>query len=226
MTYPSSLPWPAGLALYPATYHLHFQPSSLLSLIKSKVALCSTHNHDHPQAPRPHRPPADPAISDNWAPPGDHLAALKIVHARGMVESYYMALLAVHFIDRYPSFVFRPEVCQQPWDSVVWPEEIHMSSLAGRWRSSCSILGGALPSPPASVPLACRSMTLRSVKICTCTHNNVDSGAGKMIGLPMGRRREKGKGGGEGLRQQQRAGKTTAWQPELTVISESSAVYD
>lgn len=174
MTYPSSLPWPASLALYPATYHLHSQPSSLLSLIKSKVALCSTHNHDHPQAPRPHRPPADPAISDNWAPPGDHLAALKIVHARGMVESYYMALLAVNFIDRYPSFVLaRPEVCQQPWDSVVLPEEIHMSSLAGRWRSSCSILGGALPSPPASVPLACRSMTLRSVKICTCTHNNV-----------------------------------------------------
>lgn len=176
---------------------------------------------------RPRRPPADPAISDNWAPPGDHLAALKIVHAREMVESYYMALLAVNFIDRYPSFVLdRPEVCQQPWDSVVWPEEILMSSLAGRWRSSCSILGYALPSPPASGPLACCSMTLRSGKICTCTHNNVDSGAGKMIGLPMGRRREKGKGGGEGLRQQQRAGKTMAWQPELMVISESSAVYD
>lgn len=27
-----------------------------------------------------------------------------------------------------------------------------------------------------------------------CTDNNVDSGAGKMIGLPMGRRREKREG--------------------------------
>lgn len=34
-----------------------------------------------------------------------------------------------------------------------------------------------------------------------CTDNNVDSGASKMIGWPMGRRREKGKGGGEGLQQ-------------------------
>lgn len=59
-----------------------------------------------------------------------------------------------------------------------------------------------------------------------CTDNNVDSCAGKMIGWPMGKRREKEKGGGEGLRRQQRAGKMTAWQPELTVISESSAVYD
>lgn len=57
MTYPSSLPWPASLALYPATYHLHSQPSSSLSLIKIKVALCSTHNHVHPQAP-PSAPPS------------------------------------------------------------------------------------------------------------------------------------------------------------------------
>lgn len=74
------------------------------------------------------RPPADPALSDDRAPPGDRLAMLKIVHARGMVESYYMALPAANFISRYPSVVLaRPEVFRRPWYSVVRLEEILVS---------------------------------------------------------------------------------------------------
>ncbi|KAL1555433.1 hypothetical protein AAHA92_11171 [Salvia divinorum] len=51
--------------------------------------------------------------------------AVKIVHAGGHVERYYMATPAVIIIQKNPSFVLaRPEIFQMPWDSVVRPEEI------------------------------------------------------------------------------------------------------
>lgn len=184
------------------------------------------------------RPPADPAPPDDQGPSGPsgcRSAALKIVHAGGMMESYYMALPAATFIDRYPSFVLaRPEVFWRPWDSVVRPEEILVPGekyyvVPRRTMKKLRRRTGRRPAESSSECTASLSFndTDRSGKICTCNNNNnVDSGAGKMIGWPMGRRREKGKGGWEGLGRRRGAGKAVAWQPELPVISESSAVYE
>jgi hypothetical protein len=50
---------------------------------------------------------------------------LKIVHAGGMVECFYMATPAARIMEKYPSFLLaRPQVFRQPWDSVVGPDEI------------------------------------------------------------------------------------------------------
>lgn len=52
-------------------------------------------------------------------------AALKIIHAGGTTDYYYMAVPASRVIDKYPSFILaRPEVFWRPWESVVRPEEI------------------------------------------------------------------------------------------------------
>ncbi|KDP23008.1 hypothetical protein JCGZ_01730 [Jatropha curcas] len=52
-------------------------------------------------------------------------SALKIVHAGGAIESYYMAIPAVRILEKYPSYVLtKPEVFRRPWDSVVRPEKI------------------------------------------------------------------------------------------------------
>lgn len=51
--------------------------------------------------------------------------ALKIVHAGGHVERYYMATPAAMIIQKNPSSVLaRPEIFRRPWDSVIQPEEI------------------------------------------------------------------------------------------------------
>ncbi|XWS36678.1 hypothetical protein CRYUN_Cryun20dG0105900 [Craigia yunnanensis] len=51
-------------------------------------------------------------------------SALKIVHAGGIVECYYMAIPAVNIM-KYPSFVLaRSEVFRRPWDSLVRSDEI------------------------------------------------------------------------------------------------------
>ncbi|KAF9602059.1 hypothetical protein IFM89_024826 [Coptis chinensis] len=52
-------------------------------------------------------------------------SALKIIHAGGIVEFYYMAVPAVSIMEKYPSFLLaRPEIFRRPWDSLVRPEEI------------------------------------------------------------------------------------------------------
>lgn len=52
-------------------------------------------------------------------------SALKIIHAGGTTDYYYMAVPASRVIEKYPSFILaRPEVFRRPWDSVVRPEEI------------------------------------------------------------------------------------------------------
>ncbi|WOH03098.1 hypothetical protein DCAR_0522490 [Daucus carota subsp. sativus] len=65
------------------------------------------------------------------APPQSHFnaegrsSALKIIHAGGTVEYYYMAVPASGVMEKYPSCILaRPEVFKRPWDSVVRPEEI------------------------------------------------------------------------------------------------------
>lgn len=66
-------------------------------------------------APTPAAPPE----------PEDSPSVLKIVHAGGKVECYYMAIPAVKILEKYPSFVLaKPEVFRRPWDSVVRPEKI------------------------------------------------------------------------------------------------------
>lgn len=51
--------------------------------------------------------------------------ALKIIHAGGNAEYYYMAIPAARIIEKYPSFILaRPEIFRRPWDSIVRPEEI------------------------------------------------------------------------------------------------------
>ncbi|XVF81409.1 hypothetical protein PTKIN_Ptkin15bG0152900 [Pterospermum kingtungense] len=58
---------------------------------------------------------------------GDQLtsSALKIVHAGGIVDCYYMAVPAVTIMKKHPSFILaRPEVFRRPWDSLVRSDEI------------------------------------------------------------------------------------------------------
>lgn len=63
--------------------------------------------------------PAQPEESGN--------SILKVVHAGGNVESYYMAIPAAKILEKYPSFLLaRPEVFTRPWDSVVKPDAILM----------------------------------------------------------------------------------------------------
>lgn len=51
--------------------------------------------------------------------------ALRIIHAGGLVEQYYMAIPAIRIIQKYPSFILtRPDVFRRPWDAVVSPEDI------------------------------------------------------------------------------------------------------
>ncbi|OIS96464.1 hypothetical protein A4A49_05012 [Nicotiana attenuata] len=52
-------------------------------------------------------------------------SALKIIHAGGIVEYYYMATPAARILDKYPSFILaRPDVFRKPWDSVVHKDDI------------------------------------------------------------------------------------------------------
>ncbi|KAK3034028.1 hypothetical protein RJ639_033313 [Escallonia herrerae] len=52
-------------------------------------------------------------------------AALKIIHAGGKSEYYYMAVPAARIMEKYPSFVLaRPDVFCRPWESRVRPDEI------------------------------------------------------------------------------------------------------
>ncbi|KAL3715419.1 hypothetical protein ACJRO7_007194 [Eucalyptus globulus] len=51
-------------------------------------------------------------------------SALKIVHAGGLVECYFMPVPAARIVERYPAFyVTRPEVFRRPWEAVVGPHE-------------------------------------------------------------------------------------------------------
>ncbi|KAJ7960225.1 putative Nucleotide-diphospho-sugar transferase family protein [Quillaja saponaria] len=69
-------------------------------------------------------------VAQNTAPAkaevgNDSSSALRIVHAGGKVECYYMAIPAARIIEKYPSFLLtRPEVFREPWNSVVRPDEI------------------------------------------------------------------------------------------------------
>ncbi|WCJ37354.1 hypothetical protein M5689_018501 [Euphorbia peplus] len=52
-------------------------------------------------------------------------SVLKIIHAGGLVECYYMAIPAIKILEKYPAYVLaKPEVFRRPWDSVVRPEKI------------------------------------------------------------------------------------------------------
>ncbi|KAF9688231.1 hypothetical protein SADUNF_Sadunf02G0175700 [Salix dunnii] len=52
-------------------------------------------------------------------------SALKIIHAGGRVECYYMATPAARILEKYPSHALaKPEVFRRPWNSVVRPEKI------------------------------------------------------------------------------------------------------
>lgn len=66
-----------------------------------------------------------PAAAANQREEDSFSTPLKIVHAGGMVECFYMATPAAMIMEKYPSFVLaRPQVFRQPWDSVVRPDEI------------------------------------------------------------------------------------------------------
>ncbi|KAL8087956.1 hypothetical protein AgCh_037920 [Apium graveolens] len=52
-------------------------------------------------------------------------SALKIIHAGGRTDYYFMAIPASRVMEKYPSFILaKPEVFRRPWDSVVRPEEM------------------------------------------------------------------------------------------------------
>lgn len=63
------------------------------------------------------------------SPDDHHMAeessALKIIHAGGRTDYYYMAIPASRVMEKYPCFILaKPEIFRRPWDSVVRPEEI------------------------------------------------------------------------------------------------------
>lgn len=73
----------------------------------------------HKLNPFPRPKPTSAEGKDNFS------AVLKIVHAGGNVECYYMATPAARIMKKYPKFLLaRPEVFRRPWDSVVRPDEI------------------------------------------------------------------------------------------------------
>lgn len=78
-----------------------------------KLATFSRSDHPNPPTPAiPERPEATSSV-------------LKIVHAGGKVEYYYMAIPAIRILEKHPSCVIaKPEVFRRPWDSVVRPEKI------------------------------------------------------------------------------------------------------
>lgn len=52
-------------------------------------------------------------------------SALKIIHAGGRTDYYYMAVPASRVMEKYPSFILaKPEIFRRPWDSVVRAEEM------------------------------------------------------------------------------------------------------
>lgn len=64
---------------------------------------------------------------EEQGPPSSSSSVLRIIHAGGIVEQYYMAVPAARIIDKYyPAFTLtRPDVFKRPWDdAVVRPEEI------------------------------------------------------------------------------------------------------
>lgn len=74
---------------------------------------------------RTHKPHAPTKPAPTRALVEERSSALKIIHAGGKVEYYYMAVPAARIIEKYPSFTLaRPDIFRQPWDSVVRPEEI------------------------------------------------------------------------------------------------------
>ncbi|KAF8007418.1 hypothetical protein BT93_K1430 [Corymbia citriodora subsp. variegata] len=84
--------------------------------------LLKVHKFARPSRPEPPRPAPAAAVYD----PGEEApsSALKIVHAGGGVECYFMPVPAARIVERYPSFyVTRPEVFRHPWEAVVGPDE-------------------------------------------------------------------------------------------------------
>ncbi|MCD7468860.1 hypothetical protein HAX54_007405 [Datura stramonium] len=76
---------------------------------------------DNPPPGRRHGPPKSVSFSVPERPP----SALKIIHAGGVAEYYYMATPAARILEKYPSFILaRPDVFRRPWDSVVHEDEI------------------------------------------------------------------------------------------------------
>ncbi|KAM7492437.1 hypothetical protein LguiA_035358 [Lonicera macranthoides] len=74
---------------------------------------------------RMRKPHAPSKPSPTGAPVEERSSALKIIHAGGKVEYYYMAVPAARIMEKYPSFsLARPDIFRRPWDSVVRPEEI------------------------------------------------------------------------------------------------------
>ncbi|CAI9089832.1 OLC1v1024476C1 [Oldenlandia corymbosa var. corymbosa] len=75
-------------------------------------------------APNPN-PMEDHQAAEKQAALGESPAALKIIHAGGRVELYYMAIPAERIIEKYPYFTLaRPDVFRRPWDAIVPPNEI------------------------------------------------------------------------------------------------------
>ncbi|KAJ8528359.1 hypothetical protein K7X08_022051 [Anisodus acutangulus] len=72
-----------------------------------------------------HGQPKSASFSVSGRPEIRSLSALKIIHAGGIAEYYYMATPAAMILDKYPSFILaRPDVFTKPWDSIVNKDEI------------------------------------------------------------------------------------------------------
>lgn len=175
-----------------------------------------------------------PSLDGHYMPES---AALKIIHAGGRTDYYFMAVPASRVMERYPSFILaKPEIFRRPWDSVVRPEEIlvpgqkfflvpirTVKKLKRRIRkpakdgfldslvSECSKVELSSKSYLPKRDVSSKSKGKDSVEKRRVSSNNTNKKSG---GNDMDEKRN------GGVKMKTRRVKMITWEPSLTVIAE------
>ncbi|KAJ0965301.1 hypothetical protein J5N97_026439 [Dioscorea zingiberensis] len=150
---------------------------------------------------------------------GDHhqvSSPLRIIHAGGLVEQYYMAIPASEIMRKYPKAVLaRPEVFHKPWDSLVGPNEILS-------------LGEKLYIIPRHTVLKLQRRIQRSCdhktecNSCTTTHCMLPKNSEGVRKFELSRIETADKMKAVQFGKRRRVRMVAMWQPSLTVIDEAS----
>lgn len=175
-------------------------------------------------------------------------SALKIIHAGGRTDYYYMAVPASRVMEKYPCFILaKPEIFRRPWDSVVRPEEIlvpgqkfflvpiqTVKKLKRRIRkpvkdsfldlfvSECSKDELSSKSYIPKRDVSSKSKGKLKVEKHRVSFNNIDNKSG---GTDVGKNRngglKKSSSGATSSEIKTRRVKMITWEPSLTAIAES-----
>ncbi|KAI9382738.1 hypothetical protein POPTR_014G170000v4 [Populus trichocarpa] len=101
-----------------------------------------------------HAKPANPAAARQ---PEIASSAMKIIHAGGRIECYYMATPAARILEKYPShYLAKPEVFRRPWDSVVRREKILIPGQKQPSKELSSVSSASRASNDTSVDMVSR----------------------------------------------------------------------